>query len=441
MSTEICRTRRIAVVGVATLLGGVGLVATSLAANAAPVRPHGVGHHHQHHVLYASPSAQPNRSGTSCAKARFVTIGAAVAAARSGGTVVACPGTYSEDVVIQKPLTLIGRSATIDATNLGGPPLGAVLGQMPYNGITIEASKVTVKGFTVQGAEGEGILAVNPNPVAGPMVGGMQLFTGKPLTKVIIEGNVVEGNDVGFNEPTSPYGSCTPNGGEDCGEGIHLMSVAHSAVLNNISKDNSGGILLTDEFGPTHGNLVKGNIVEDNVKDCGITIPSHNLGMDPATGKLDPSFGGVYRNRIIDNVVTGNGVKGFGAGVGVFAPQSFTASYDNLIEGNFIEGNGLARISVHSHQADADVNGNVFVRNTIGENNVSLADGTDSGPTDNQTTGILIWSDATPYHFVVAHNTIFDNTYGVWLTPSTVHASGLGSNHIIGATTPVFEAP
>jgi nitrous oxidase accessory protein NosD len=442
MPTEARQTRRIAVVGVATLLGGVGLIATSLAATAAPPRANQPAHHrhHQQHVLYASPSAKPNRGGSSCGKARFVTIGAAVAAAKPGGTVVACPGTYTEDVVIQKPLTLISRSATINAAGLGGAPIGAVLGQKPYNGITIEASNVTVKGFKVEGAEGEGILALNPNPVAGPMVGGMQLFTGKPLTKVTIEGNIVEGNDVGFGDPSSPYFSCTPNGGEDCGEGIHLMSVAHSAVINNVSKDNSGGILLTDEFGPNHDNLVQGNIVEDNVKDCGITIPSHNLGMNPSTGKLEPSFGGVYRNRIIGNVVTGNGVKGFGAGVGVFAPSSFTASYDNVIADNFIEGNGLAGISVHSHQANAYVNGNVFVHNIIGENNVSLADGTDSTPTDNQTTGILIWSDATPYHFVVAHNTIFDDTYGVWLTPSTVHATGLGSNHIIGATTPVFEA-
>jgi Right handed beta helix region/Protein of unknown function (DUF1565) len=419
------------------LLGGVGLIATSTAALAAQPRPHHLG---KQQVVYASPSAKPKRAGTSCGKAKYATIGAAVAAAKRGGTVIACPGTYTEDVVIQKPLTLIGRSATINAAGLGGAPIGAVLGQAPYNGITIEASKVTVKGFKVEGAEGEGILALNPNPVAGPNIGGMQLFTGKPLTKVTIEHNVVEGNDVGFNDPSSPYVSCTPNGGADCGEGIHLMSVAHSVVLNNVSKDNSGGILLTDEFGPNHDNLIAGNVVEDNVKDCGITIPSHNLGMDPSTGKLDPSFGGVYRNRIIGNVVTGNGVKGFGAGVGVFAPESFTASYDNVVSGNFIEGNGLAGISVHSHQANAYVNGNVFVHNIIGENNVSLGDGTDTGPFDTQTTGILIWSDATPYHFVVAHNTIYDNTYGVWLTPSTVIASGLGTNHIFGATTPVFEA-
>jgi parallel beta-helix repeat protein len=420
--------RRTVGVGAALLLGGgfTFVAVTPASAKAASA------------TLYASPTAAGG-AGTSCATATFTTISAAVAGASAGDTVVACPGTYTEDVVISIPLTLIGEKATIDATGLAGAPTGAILGQAPYNGITIESSKVTVEGFTVQGAEGEGILAINPNPKTGPMIEGMQLFTGKPLTKVTIENNIVEGNDVGTDDPSSPYPYCTPNGGGDCGEGIHLESVADSLVVDNQSVGNSGGILLTDEFGPNHDNLIAGNYVADNTKDCGITIPSHNLGVNPKTGQLDPSFGGVYDNQILDNESIGNGVEGFGAGIGIFAPESFTASYDNVVSGNLIEGNGLAGISVHSHAANAYVNGNEFTDNTIGQNNVDLADGTDAGPEDGATTGILIWSAATPYKFIVSHNTISDDTYGVWMTPNTVKASGLKSNHF-AVTTPVFKA-
>jgi nitrous oxidase accessory protein NosD len=380
-------------------------------------------------AIYASPNATAGAAGTSCATAAYSTINAAVAAASKGDTVVACAGTYTEDVVIQIPLTLIGESATINAAGLTGTSTGAVLGQDPYNGITIEASYVTVEGFTVEGAEGEGILAVNPNPRKGPVVGGMQLYTGKPLTDVTIEDNIVTDNDQGFNNPSSPYFPCTPNGGSDCGEGIHLLSVAESSVVDNQSVTNAGGILLTDEYGPNHNNLIEGNYVEGNTKDCGITLPGHNLALNPETGKLDPSFGGVYRNHVLDNVAIGNGVEGYGAGIGIFAPESYTASYDNVVSGNLIEGNGLAGISVHSHQANAYVNGNVFTHNTIGQNNVDRADGTDTTPIDHQTTGILIWSDATIYHFKVSDNKIFDDTYGIWLTPSTVHVTRLFSNH------------
>jgi parallel beta-helix repeat protein len=391
-------------------------------------------------TVYASQSAVSTGAGTSCATAKFATISAAVASAASGDTVVACAGTYTEDVVIPMSLNLVGESATINATGLAGAPTGSILGQAPYNGITIEASNVTVRGFTVEGAQAEGILAVNPAPVTGPVIGGQQLYTGTPLTAVTIENNIVEGNDLGFNNPASPYFFCTPTGGSDCGEGIHLLSVANSTVLNNKSMDNSGGILLTDEYGPNDNNLIQGNYVEGNATDCGITLPSHNLGLNPTTGQPDPSFGGVYNNRVLDNQDIDNGVEGFGAGIGIFAPFTGAASYDNTISGNLIEGNGLAGISVHSHMADAYVNGNVFTDNTIGENNVDLSDGTDTGPHDKKTTGILIWSDATKYKFTVSGNTIFDDTYGVWFTPKTIKITGGLSSNNFSVTMHSFRA-
>ena len=220
-----------------------------------------------------------------CRTAKFATISAAVAASKAGGTVVACPGIYREDVVIPIPLTLIGKWATINATGLPGAPTGAIEGQALFNGITIESSHVTVEGFKVEGAEGEGILAVNPNPVS-EVVAGMQLSTGTPITDVKILHNDVTGNDLGNENPDSPYVFCTPSGGGGTAvrESISL-ACAHSPVLGNKSVGNSGGILLTDEFGPTHDNLIARNLVRNNVNDCGITIPSHNLGARSGHGQ------------------------------------------------------------------------------------------------------------------------------------------------------------
>ncbi len=200
------------------------------------------------------------------------------------------------------------------------------------------------------------------------------------------------------------------------------------------------GILLTDELGPTRNNLIKGNYVADNTKECGIVLPGHNLAFDPVTGKLDPSFGGVYHNTVVDNVVIGNGTVPYGgSGIGVFAPATFTASYENYVSHNFIAGNGLAGISIHSHAANAYVNGNVFTHNVIGTNNLTLGDGTDT-ITDPQTTGIVMWS-VTPYKEVVAHNTIFANTNGIWYTPGTLTLLGLATNHFHAVTNHVVLAP
>jgi len=73
----------------------------------------------------------------------------------------------------------------------------------------------------------------------------------------VIKHNVVKANDQGglpANAATTKYAECQASGNipGDCGEGIHLWSVATSQVLLNTVPGNAGGILLTDEFGPTH---------------------------------------------------------------------------------------------------------------------------------------------------------------------------------------------
>jgi len=354
-------------------------------------------------TLYVSPSGASGSAGTSCATAAYSTINAAVTAAAAGDTVVVCAGTYKEDVAVSKALTLSGQAAIIDATGLD-------------NGVKISASNVTVTGFTVENATGEGILAQQPNPVKGPLVGGTQLYTGVPITHVTITRNTVQNNDQGGLTPaTTSYAECQASGNipGDCGEGIHLWSVANSSVLLNTVNGNAGGILLTDEFGPTHGNLIAGNVITDNAYDCGITLPSHSLGRDPATGKLMPTFGGVYDNVVRNNIVLDNGIKGQGAGVGIFAPGPGTASYDNVIEGNTIAGNGLAGVALHGHAPGAYVGGNQILNNLIGANN--LDGDPDTTPADMATTGILVWSAATPITVTISGNTIFGSWYGIWL--------------------------
>jgi parallel beta-helix repeat protein len=374
--------------GSALLLAGSLVVASGVAASST--------------TWYVSPTGATGATGTSCATAAYSSINTAVTASAAGDTIVVCAGTYKEDVAVAKALTLSGQGATIDATALD-------------NGVKITASNVTVTGLTVENATGEGILAQQPNPVKGPMVGGQQLFTGVPISHVTIARNVIKNNDQGglpANVATTKYPECQASGNipGDCGEGIHLWSVANSSVTFNTVTDNVGGILLTDEFGPTHDNLIAGNVITDNIYDCGITLPSHNLGRDPATGKLMPSFGGVYNNVVRNNISTGNG----GAGVGMFAPFPGAASYNNTVEGNAISGNGEGGVSLHGHAPGAYVGGNSILDNIIGPNNL-VGDHDLSPAPDLSTTGIVVWSAVTPITVTISGNTIFGSWYGIWL--------------------------
>ena len=415
------RIIRLASALMAPLLAGAAIAAQAGAASATT-------NWHGHRVLYVSASGKPGNSDRSCRSAAYTTIQSAVNAASAGGTVIVCPGTYHEQVVIGKPLALTGKRATIDET--GVTPSFMFGTQTIYAAVVITSSRVTLSGFTVTKAQGEGVLAAG---------------LGGQIRGITISRDVVVFNDLGFGTPPkSPYFQCAPAGQVpgDCGEGVHFAgNVAYSTIRGNFIAHNTGGVLLSDDVGPTHNNVVENNVVTTNTTDCGITVPGHNPGALNSAGVPQPDVAGVYRNVIKNNVVTNNGVQGEGAGVLFANAGPGTASYDNLVQGNFIEGNGLSGVTMHAHGIPAgqfeDLSGNVITGNTIGENNLDgdAPDGP-TGPSDPKTTGVLVYSGGVPVTVKIARNLIFDNAIGIWLS-TPVTAFGLKTNLFINVTTPV----
>jgi nitrous oxidase accessory protein NosD len=420
------RILRLAGALIAPLLAAGTVVTFAGAASAAP-------NWHGPRVLYVSQSGKPGNSDRSCRSAAFRTIQSAVNAAPARGTVIVCHGTYHEQVVIAAPLSLSGQRATIDETGVTPsfsvtlPGLGT---QKIYAAVVITGSRVRLSGFTVTNAQGEGVLAAG---LSGPVRG------------ITISRDAIVRNDLGFGvPPKSPYFECAAAGAipGDCGEGVHFAgNVAYSTIAGDFIARNTGGVLLSDDVGPTHDNVVADNVVTRNSTDCGITVPGHNPGALNRSGLPQPSVAGVYRNVIRHNVVTGNGVQGEGAGVLFANAGPGTASYDNLVEGNFIEGNGLSGVTMHAHRIGPkqfeDLNGNVITRNTIGKNNLDgdAPDGP-ARPSDKQTTGVLVYSGGVPVTVRIARNVIFNNSIGIWLS-RPVTASGLRTNAFIRVRTPI----
>ena len=408
-------------------------------------------HHHRggHHgrgagALFVSPSGSSSGSDRSCHTAGYATIQSAVNAATPDAKVVVCPGAYTEDVIVSTPLRLRGIHATIhgspttngncDQLGAGGPGSAPCLAAL-----TIKSSDVRVSGFTITGAIGEGILAT------GSLAGGS-------ISDVSITHNLVTGNDTGGypGAAASGYPQCAAVGGVpgDCGEGIHLMGVANSRVSHNESTANTGGILVTDEFGPSHDNVIAHNIVTRNQYDCGITVPGHNPNAVDAAGVPQPSVAGVYDNVIAHNRITDNGLAGAGAGVLFANAGAGTASYDNLVVGNYIAGNEQSGVTMHAHTLAPggvqDLDGNRIIHNVIGTNNLGSPEAGPGDPldgppvTDPDTTGILVFSGTTPVQVTIAHNRVFADQYGVWLGVGTNVTATLRHNRFEGVTTPVF---
>jgi parallel beta-helix repeat protein len=303
-----------------------------------------------------------NPGGT---KGCLATIGAAVAAAAPNDTIDVAAGTYKEDVTVAKPLSLIGanqNNTIIDATGLAN---GVYIDGLDNPGL----SNVIVTGFTVKNANFEGILITN-------------------ASFVTVWGNTVTNNDVNL-EPSIPACPGIPDfeTGEDfdCGEGVHLIGVDHSTVANNTVENNAGGILLSDDTGQTHDNLVTGNLSKDNPFDCGIVMASHA----PGPGSTKPHLG-VVHNTIANNESTHNGfqVPGAGAGVGLFADGSGIGLVSgNVVVNNKLTNNGIPGVAFHSHVGPTfglppdDLNDNVIVGNTISGNGADLFDTATPGPT------------------------------------------------------------
>ncbi len=320
------------------------------------------------------------------------TISAAVAAASAGDTIQVAQGTYKEQVTITKSLSLVALDQiqpTIDATGLSNGIFINGMWAAPNAGV----ANVLISGLRIHNANFEGILVVN-------------------AADVTIVGNHVFDN----NRALDIAGSTCPgipafetNEGEDCGEGVHLMAAVHSSVVRNEIDNNSGGILTSDETGPSRDNLISGNTVHDNAYDCGITMASHG----PATTVIPSATVsyGVTHNTIAHNVSSHNGfqVPGAGAGIGIFAPFPGTTAADNVVIENELLNNGLPGVTLHNHAAapapapPINLNGNVIVGNYFSGNAADTQDAATSGPT-----GINIYSVAPVFGTVISQN-VFDD--------------------------------
>jgi parallel beta-helix repeat protein len=316
----------------------------------------------------------------------YSTIGAAVLRAQSDytdngtvDTIEVAPGTYMESVKIETPVSLVGTGNGKSIINAHGLANGIYI-----DGIDApkpRLSDVLVTGFTIENAQFEGIYITN-------------------ASSITVADNEVLNNDQGLASGSCPgLPAFETNEGDDCGEGIHLSGVDHSTVRDNVSANNSGGILLSDDTGATHDNLITGNNVRNNVSDCGITLASHT----PAslTGSTTPL--GVFHNVIAENESIRNGTAagGSGAGIGIFASVPGAQAYGNVVINNQIRKNGLPGLAMHSHTPGQILNDNMIVGNQISGNGADNGDAATPGHT-----GINVFGVSTVTGTVISGNSI-----------------------------------
>ncbi len=191
---------------------------------------------------------------------------------KPGDVVIVRPGTYAEAVTINK-----GGSSAGDVTLKAEVP-GEALIRPPasgWNGISVNANYVTIDGFDIKGARGDGIEANNVhhvnvlnNTVSGSGESGIQFNWAEFIT---IDGNTTFGNAIsGWYSGISIYQNRNITGDTTTG-GFRTV------VRNNISYDNvtkngehtDGNGIIIDDFQSTqtngHPNYTYPTLIENNL--------------------------------------------------------------------------------------------------------------------------------------------------------------------------------
>jgi hypothetical protein len=293
----------------------------------------------------------------------YTKIQSAVNAASANDVINVAPGTYTEDVTIGKPLSLIGAGAQKTIIDAGKLANGVLVDGYDNPGLR----HVTVAGFTVQHAQFEGIVVVS-------------------ASDVIVKDNHVVNNDVfpavfNPNAPTPCPGQPAYETDEsgDCGGAIHLIGTTNSIVSGNYISGNADGLLISDESAESRGNLVIQNTFVNNPLECGIVLASH----PPLTTPVPPfaKHYGVDNNTIEENISSANGVQVGGSGVGLFSDGAGQGRVSgNLILHNVLTGNGIGGVSLHTHVGPAygfpadDMSGNQIIGNYIAGNLADCCD-------------------------------------------------------------------
>jgi hypothetical protein len=224
--------------------------------------------------------------------ANYGTISEALRAARSGGTVVVCDGTYSDYLEIITDLTLRSQNGsgatTIDASGSG-----------PC--ITVTTGSSTITGFTLtdgQGAEHP----VNPEVTTG---GGIQLLTNDA---VVLEDLVFLANEADFGGGLFGTDGCT-------------LSISDSTFELNDAEYSGGGAYLWDCT-----VTMDGVTFEDNYGTYGGAVflqgSTVELGATTALDNYASEYGGAFHlsedaavNASVDTLITGNTAADSGGGL------------------------------------------------------------------------------------------------------------------------------
>jgi hypothetical protein len=264
---------------------------------------------------------------------QFPTIQSAINAAAREDTILVAPGTYVENLLIDKPLTL-GSTAGAESTVIDGAATGPVI--IAHG---TDSERVTIFGFTItNGLSTIDNLTANPSSSAGGVMAESMTVT--------IRNNIIR-NNVGCMGSAISTSSAT-------------VTIERNQIIDNpqhASCDgaNGGGIFLRAD-GRGH-SLVAGNVVaRHRVGGYGGGIATQNMN----------------RLTIRDNIFSDNHApQGYGGGL--FLDGGSTSVSRNAFTGNSAASGGAMALFPSGNEDRAVAEGNLMTGNrATGDSSATL---------------------------------------------------------------------
>jgi hypothetical protein len=281
----------------------------------------------------------------------FGTIPAAVTAATAGDTIVVCPGNYTDQVVVDRALTIqgaqAGKTGTACKIRSGGESrVFGVGGTGGTGAFWLQADDVIVDGFLIENNQGPGVQTTSNH------------------SGFVIRNNVIRSNVIGVNLVANPAGTVTPS------------VVTKNCIANNNASGASQGNGIYGDAG-TRRAMIVGNTFRHHV-NSGITLiagpgPVKNVTIDGNLSVNDRTFLlliGAKATRAQLNTVRDN-ASGFGdAGSAIYVGggSDFGGNGSDAItlRRNTINSDHFAGIAVRGNSDDVLIVGNTVRGTTRG---------------------------------------------------------------------------
>jgi parallel beta-helix repeat protein len=166
----------------------------------------------------------------------YTTIQSAIDAANDDDTVFVFNGTYVENIVVRKDLSLFGEHGNATIIDGGGNPVV----------VWIEACTVTMSGFSVTNGSSWAISLADS-------------------ASTTISNNNISGNSgYGLGSGRSPFSTITNNIiSKNVDDGVVIFDSLGNTIANNNISGNYGGVVIYDDV----GSIINGNNISNNVLD------------------------------------------------------------------------------------------------------------------------------------------------------------------------------